>query len=229
MMLFRKGWVENRISLQKLSKNWLTTSPNGVNTIWSSTHEVEASSKQQPIKNCDHEGKENVMSVAAERGQTVTVVACVSATGVFMPPYVIFKGKNLKRKFRDGTPPRTAASMSKSGYITAEIFNDFIKNFVSHKLQGNKPNILLHDGHSTHVRDPDTLQYALDNNVIMISIPPHTSHYIQPLDRSFFRSLEIHHYGTCNSWIKQNPARGITKVKFGMLLSQAWEKACLLC
>jgi hypothetical protein len=27
------------------------------------------------------------------------------------------------------------------------------------------------------------LQYALDNNVIMISIPPQTSRYIQPLDR----------------------------------------------
>jgi hypothetical protein len=60
----------------------------------------------------------------------------------------------------------------------------------------------------------------------MISIPPHISHYIQPLDRSFFRSLKIHYYSACNSWIKQNPARGITKVQFGMLFSQAWGKPC---
>jgi hypothetical protein len=87
------------------------------------------------------------MSVTAkESGQTVTLAACVSVTGVFMPPYVIFKGNNLKQEFRDGMPPETAVSMSKSGYITAEIFHNFIKHFVSNKLQGNKLNILLLDG-----------------------------------------------------------------------------------
>jgi hypothetical protein len=153
-----------------------------------------------PQKVVSMKGKKNVMSVTAkDRGQTVTVAACVSATGVFMPPYVIFKGKNLRQEFRDGMPPGTAVSMSKSGYITVEIFHDFIKHFVSRKPQGNKPSILLHDGHSTHESDLDILQYALDNNVIMISIPPHTSHYIQPLDRLFFRSLKVHYYSACNN------------------------------
>jgi hypothetical protein len=180
----------------------------------------------RPQKTVSMKRKKNVISVTTnERGETVTVVACVSVTGVFMPPYVIFKCKNLRQEFRDGMPPGTAISMNKSSYITVEIFHDFIKHFVSHKPQGNKPNILLHDGHSTHVSDPDTLQYALDNNVIMISIPPHTSHYNQPLDRSFFRSLKVHYYSACNNWIKQNPVRGITKVQFGMFLSHAWEKA----
>jgi hypothetical protein len=88
------------------------------------------------------------MSVTAKKsGEVVTVVACVRATGVFMPPYVIFKGKNLKQEFRDGLPPGTAVSMSKSGYIIVEIFHS-IKHFVSLKPQGNKPNILLPDGNS---------------------------------------------------------------------------------
>jgi hypothetical protein len=142
-----------------------------------------------------------------------------------MTPYVIFKGKNLKQEFRDGMPPGTAVSMSKSGYIVVEIFNYFIKHFVSHKPQGNEPNILLLDGHSTHVSDSDTLQYTLDNNVIEIRITPHTFYYIQPLDTSFFRSLKVYYYSAYNSWIKQNPARGITKFQFGMLLSGAWGKA----
>jgi hypothetical protein len=37
-----KGMGRNRISLQKLSKNWLTTSPNGGKMVWSSMHEVES-------------------------------------------------------------------------------------------------------------------------------------------------------------------------------------------
>jgi hypothetical protein len=71
---------------------------------------------------------------------------------------------------------------------------------------------------------PILCKYALDN-VIIISITPHTSHYIQPLDRSLFRSLKFHYYSACNNWIKQNPARGIRKFQFGMFLSQAWGKA----
>jgi hypothetical protein len=91
------------------------------------------------------------MSVTVkERGEIVTVVARVRASGVFMPPYVIFKGKNLKQEFWDGMPPGTAVSMSKSGYITDEIFHDFIKHFVSHLPQRNKSNILLPDGHTAH-------------------------------------------------------------------------------
>ncbi|KAJ8882261.1 hypothetical protein PR048_018749 [Dryococelus australis] len=49
---------------------------------------------------------------------------------------------------------------------------------------GKKTNLLVLDGHSTHFSDLDILQFAVDNNITMISIPPHTSHYIQPLDRS---------------------------------------------
>jgi hypothetical protein len=37
-------------------------------------------------------GKKNLISVTAkERGETVSV-----ATGIIMPPYVIFKGKHLR-------------------------------------------------------------------------------------------------------------------------------------
>jgi hypothetical protein len=88
-----------------------------------------------PQKVVSMKGKKNVMSVTAKE-RIVTVVACVSATGVFIPPYVIFKGKNLRQEFRDGMPPGTAVSISKSGYITIEIFHDFIKHFVSHNLKG---------------------------------------------------------------------------------------------
>ncbi|KAJ8882616.1 hypothetical protein PR048_014427 [Dryococelus australis] len=158
-------------------------------------------------------GKRNAMSVTTkERGETVIVLACVSATGVFLPPFVIFKGKNMKQEFRDNLPPGSVVFMSDSGYITIELFREFLEHFITHKPQGKKTNLLVLDGHSTHVSDPDILQFAVDNNIIMISTPPHTLHYIQPLGRSFLRFLKIYYYGACNSWIKQNPTRRITRL-----------------
>ncbi|KAJ8891460.1 hypothetical protein PR048_003988 [Dryococelus australis] len=171
-------------------------------------------------------GKRNVMSVTAkERGEIVTALALVSAT-VLLPPFVIPKGKNMKQEFRDNLPPGSVIFMSDSGYITIELSRKFLEHFVTDKPQVKKTNLLVLDGHSIHVSDPDILQFAVDNNIIMISILHHTSHYIQPLDRTFFRSLNMHYCGACNSWIKQNPTRSITKLQFGMLLSQAWGKAC---
>ncbi|KAJ8873411.1 hypothetical protein PR048_024227 [Dryococelus australis] len=116
---------------------------------------------------------------------TVTVLACVSATGVFLTPFVIFKGKNMKQEFRDNLLPGSVVFMSDSGYITIELFRKFLEHFVTDKPQGKKANLLVLGGNSTHISDPDILQFAVDNNIIMISILPHISHYIQPLDRSF--------------------------------------------
>ncbi|KAJ8873646.1 hypothetical protein PR048_024468 [Dryococelus australis] len=136
------------------------------------------------------------------------------------------RGKNMKQEFSDNLPPGSVVFMSDSGYTTIELFQKFLEYIVTHKPQGKKANLLILDGHSTQVSDPDILQFAVDNNILMISIPPHTSHYIQSLYRSFFRSLKMHHYGACNSQIKQNPTRSITKLQFGILLSQAWGQAC---
>ncbi|KAJ8871576.1 hypothetical protein PR048_027902 [Dryococelus australis] len=169
--------------------------------------EIEASLK----KILSMKEKRNVTSVTAkEREETVAVLTCVSATKVFLPPFVIFKATNLKQEFLDNLPPGSVVFMSDSGYITTELFRKFLGHFVTHKPQGKKTNLLVLDGHSTHVSDPDILQFAVDNNSAMISIPPHNSHYIQPLD----------------SWIKQNPTRSTTKLQFRMLLSQVWGKAC---
>ncbi|KAJ8868357.1 hypothetical protein PR048_029873 [Dryococelus australis] len=117
-------------------------------------------------------GKRNAMNVTSkERGETVAVLARVSATRVFLPPF----RKNMKQEFSDNLPPDSVVSMSDSGYITIELFQKFPEHF----------NLLVLDGHSAHVSVPDILQFAVDNNIIIISIPRHTSHYSQPLTDHF--------------------------------------------
>lgn len=55
-------------------------------------------------------------------------------------------------------------------------------------------------------------------------MPSHTSHYLQPLDRSVFKSLKTHFYEQCRLWMKPNPGRRITRLSFGALLNRAWGK-----
>lgn len=165
------------------------------------------------------------MATSTEKGETITVIVCCNAEGTFLPPACIMKGKNKKPEFEDGFPPGSRVFMSpKSAYITSAIFLEWMKvHFVSRKPAGKV--LLLLDGHATHCNSVEMLDYANENDIVLLSMPSHTSHYLQPLDRSVFKSLKIFFYEACRLWIRQHPGRRITRLQFGALLNQAWGKA----
>lgn len=162
---------------------------------------------------------------STEKGETITIIACCNAEGMFLPPACIMKGKNKKSEFEDGMPPGSRIFMSeKSAYITSAIFLEWLKiHFMPRKPQGKV--LLLLDGHSTHCNSVEMLEYANENEIILLSMPSHTSHFLQPLDRAVFKSLKHHFYEQCRLWLKQNPGRRITRLSFGTLLNKAWGKA----
>lgn len=171
-------------------------------------------------------GSKAVSTVTStEKGETITIIACCNAEGNFLPPACIMKGKNKKAEFEDGMPPGSKLFMSpKSAYITSDIFLQWLKtHFVPRKPTGKV--VILLDGHSTHCNSVEMLEYANQNEIILISMPSHTSHYLQPLDRSVFKSLKYHFYEQCRLWLNQNPGRRITRLSFGTLLNKAWGKA----
>jgi hypothetical protein len=50
--------------------------------------------------------KKIVLSISPqEEGETVTVLACISANGNYMPPTVIFKGRRLHTEYQGQLPP----------------------------------------------------------------------------------------------------------------------------
>lgn len=164
-------------------------------------------------------------TTSTEKGETITVIACCNAEGTFLPPACIMKGKNKKLEFEDGMPPGSRVFMSeKSAYITSAIFLEWLKiHFIPRKPPGKV--LLLLDGHSTHCNSVEMLEYANENQIIMLSMPSHTSHYLQPLDRAVFKSLKFNFYEQCRLWINQNTGRRITRLTFGTLLNKAWGKA----
>lgn len=162
---------------------------------------------------------------AAERGETITVISCCNSEGTFLPPACILKGKNKKPEFEDGMPPGSIVYMNqKSAYINTEIFLEWLKfHFVPRKTAGKV--LLILDGHGSHCSSVEALTYADENDIILLCLPPHTTHYLQPLDRSFFKSLKAAFYQACDTWVKSNVDRKIGRLQFGRLLGVAWGKA----
>jgi len=54
----------------------------------------------------------------------------------------------------------------------------------------NMPHVLLLDGHSSHIYNLAFLDLMKAKNVHPFIFPAHTTHWLQPADKSFFTSLK---------------------------------------
>ena len=83
---------------------------------------------------------------------------------------------------------------------------------------------MLLDGHSTHYT-PKLTRAAAKEGVVMLCLPPQTTHAIQPLDVSFFKSLKVHWSAACHQYMVDNPGRVVTKFQFSSLFREALFKS----
>ncbi|XP_068081804.1 uncharacterized protein [Anabrus simplex] len=164
---------------------------------------------------------------SGEKGETITVIACCNAEGNFIPPACILKGKRKKPEWEDGLPNGSTVYMNeKSGYVTSDIFMSWLKDhFIPRKQQGKV--VLFLDGHASHCTDPDMLDLAARNDVIMICLPPHSTHFLQPLDRCVFKSLKQAFYKAMRNWTLSHPGRKVSRAQFPIFLTEAWKKAAV--
>ncbi|XP_063230419.1 uncharacterized protein LOC134535276 [Bacillus rossius redtenbacheri] len=180
----------------------------------------------KPGKVLAAKGSKDVFSLTSgEKGETITVVACVNAEGRFLPPTIIVKGVYKKREFSDGLPPGSEVYMnSKKAYMNSELFLKWFREmFCSKKPPGT--NLLILDGHASHCNSVELLELADENNVVLLCLPSHTTHALQPLDRSFFGPLKKYYNRETQAAMKSKGKEGLTKSRVGHLLGTAWKKA----
>lgn len=163
---------------------------------------------------------------SAERGQLVTVVICMSVTGSFIPPFFIFPRTRMKAELMDGAPPGSMCMCHPSGWMQLEIFSQWFDHFVtcSGASQSN-PVLLILDGHSTHVRNLEVINKARLHGVVIICLPPHCSHKIQPLDVSFMKPLSTYYNSEVTKWLRNHPGRTVSTFQVAQLLTPAFQKA----
>jgi hypothetical protein len=88
--------------------------------------------------------------------------------------------------------------------------------------------LIVLDGHSSHVSDTDILDFKNKNNIVLLCLLSHSTHNLQPLDRSFFKSLKHHFHEAYQTWIVSNEQRKITRLQFGQLLAEAWGRSATI-
>jgi hypothetical protein len=140
-------------------------------------------------------GKNHYLASESER-ETVTLTECINGAGSSIPPMITFKCDNILAKFcRNDLPAGTLFNTSESGYVSDIIQLHWAEHFHKRSLnhrRGGVWRLLLVDGHGSHAT-VQFIEYMQQHQIIVIKMPAHLTHLLQPLDLKVFSAYKKHH------------------------------------
>ena len=175
----------------------------------------------KPLKSVFKRGEKNPCSITAGNKSQMTIVACVSAAGQCVPPMVVFARKTMNPALAHGEVPGSVYGLSDNGWMTQYIFGKWFKRHFLRYAPAARPLLLLMDGHSSHYC-PETIKLAMEEDVILFTLPPNTTHITQPLDKGIFGSLKMKWRQIVHDYRVSHPGQVVTQYNFCRLFSKAW-------
>jgi DDE superfamily endonuclease/Tc5 transposase DNA-binding domain/helix-turn-helix, Psq domain len=120
----------------------------------------------------------------------VTIVETVSGTGRYIRATVIQKGATLQSSWFPEQPPDLHYTVSPNAWTSNELALRWLRLvFLPETITTGNYRMLLMDGHGSHAT-VDFLYECKQNNVIVVFLPAHTSHILQPLDLACFSPVK---------------------------------------
>lgn len=159
--------------------------------------------KPHQIFNCSETGfqlgrKRTALSKPANMGfkpaaglrDHISVLACFNAAGEDIPPFIIYsKAYPGGVSYKTHGPSNAIYGWSDSGCVNSDLYKKwFLKHFLLH-VPKERPLLLIFDGHKCPV-NLEVVEAARKESIILLCLPPHCSHILQPLDAGFFVLLK---------------------------------------
>ena len=125
----------------------------------------------------------------------VTSVECICADGTALPLLLIFKAENLSRAWIPASIHKSwCFSHNSKGWTSnkhgLEWLHRCFDPATREKAKG-KYRMLICDGHDSHITG-DFIGHCMDNDILLMILPPHSSHLTQPLDVGVWSIEEGH-------------------------------------
>lgn len=162
---------------------------------------------------------------SGERGTLITVSVGVNAAGRAMPPLFIIPRVKIYDWMIHNCPPGSTVAGSKSGWSTEVVFLQFIRHFITYtKSSPENPQILILDQHQSHIHI-SVINAAKSAGIILIALPPHTTHRLMPLDQNPFKFLKNEVSKQAGYWMANHPGQTIKIYDIAGLVGASWPKA----
>jgi DDE superfamily endonuclease len=144
---------------------------------------IKKAYKQGRIRNAQHNGNREFISL----------LACICADGTAIAPALIYQGtsNDLHNTWIEDLNKRDKAyfTASANGWTNNELGLAWLRRFHQDtKHKGSRRRLLILDGYSSHI-NMAFLSLADSLRILILILPPHTTHRLQPLDVGLFSPL----------------------------------------
>ena len=133
---------------------------------------------------------------------------------------------NLWAKWTQGGPAGTMFSISDSRWTEEANFREWFKRLfvpsVSHLLTSG-PVILFVEGHGSHI-SYDLVTTSLKDNIVIMCLPPHSSHVLQPLNVTCLGPIKQAWKRTLKEFQLGSGGANVTKLELSSLLKNMGTK-----
>ena len=140
-------------------------------------------------------------------------------------PLFVFPRKRIVDSLMNRAPACSVITVNTRGseYIDNNLFRRWMHLFVdTNGCKETIPHLLLLDGHASY-KTLSVILYARENGVVIPTFPPHCTHRLQPLDRTFFRSLKAAYSRAVDKWMNCNKHRPAKQFDVTPLFNEAYK------
>ena len=164
----------------------------------------------------------------------ISLLACISASGTALPPALIYKGDtSLQNTWLKDWECKDLAhfAVSPNGWSSNALGLHWLQSVFhryTYETVGRGRRLLLIDSHSSHVnlRFIDTCDRL---RILLLILPPHATHRLQPLDVSLFAPLARLYTNNLNDYTANSLGLvSLSKRSFWRLFWPAWQNAFTL-
>ena len=160
----------------------------------------------------------------------LSLVACVNAIGRALSPTLIYKGAShdLQTTWLDDfdhSQDEANFAASEKGWTNEELGLSWLERVFNKETKTRGWRLLIVDGHSSHV-NMRFIDYCDQHRIILVILPPHSTHRLQPLDVGIFSPLSKAYSAALNDHIFNTEGYShMTKRDFWPIFRIAWKES----
>ena len=191
----------------------------GRNRVSTSTCSYKSSGRQR-VQECSRKG--------SNTRESVSVLVCVNAAGQEIPPFCIMRGKTERSLHVYNTSEGVFGARytyQEKAWMEDVLGVEWFKDHFLKHCGPHRPQLMLLDSHCSH-ETLGLIEAARENNITLLTFPPHTTHYLCPLDRTIFSPLSAEYNRVCSSFMSISPNNIVTKWEWPRLFRDAYQNVC---
>lgn len=162
----------------------------------------------------------------------VSILACISAIGKWIPPFLIYKGDSgdlmstwVDEVTTDSKAHFTVSSNGWSNNAIGLVWLQKVFERYTKPARTTQKRLLIVDGHLSHV-NMAFVDWADQHGIILLILPPHTTHRLQPLDVGLFQPLSTNYSWELDRMMNESAGHvSMSKSFFWPMFKRAWDKA----